>query len=294
MFTLFLAFLEIENLQLLQVNTVILLSFMEFCYSNGMTQSNISNHIAAIRAMFIIHGLNTDPFKDHRITLYTKSLKINAVFKPRTVTIISIHMLQEIVNMASLLQQPVVYKALYLFCFFSFMRLSNVLPHSALAFDITRHLSRGDLIFGDKFCTVIIKWSKTMQDRKETSTISIPALGDSPLCPIAALQKMFHDIPAPSNSPLFLCRHQQKLVTLADSAARKHLKMISKLLNVSPPLTFHSFRKSATTWAFQNGVPLQEIMKHGTWSSNAVWTYIKSVPSSSSQVSRTFQQHLSL
>ena len=93
-----------------------------------------------------------------------------------------------------------------------------------------------------------------MQDRKETSTISIPALGDSALCPIAALQKMIAAIPSSSNSPLFLNMHQGKTVTLADSAARKHLKMISTMLNIEPPLTFHSFRKSATTWAFQNGV----------------------------------------
>ena len=294
MFTQFLAFLEIENLQLLQVNTVILLSFMEFCYNGGMSQTNISNHMAAIRAMFIVHGLNTEPFKDQRIPLYIKSLKINARFKPRTVKIISIDMLQDIVTMSSPLQQPLVYKALYLFCFFSFMRLSNILPHSAAAFDITRHLTRGDLFFGKEFCTVIIKWSKTLQDRKETTTISIPALGNSALCPIAALQQMFAAIPAPSNSPLFVYINQGKIITLSDSAARKHLKLISTILKISPTLTFHSFRKSATTWAFQNGVSLQEIMKHGTWSSNAVWSYIKSVPSSSSQVSRTFQHHLSL
>ena len=27
---------------------------------------------------------------------------------------------------------------------------------------VTRHLTRGDVIFGQKFGTVIVKWSKTM------------------------------------------------------------------------------------------------------------------------------------
>ena len=84
------------------------------------------------------------------------------------------------------------------------------------------------------------------------------------------------------------------MLPLSDSTVRKHLKAVSSLLNISPHLTFHTFRRSATTRAFQNGVSLQQIMKHATWSSEAVWRYIKSVPSASSDVSRAFQVHLSL
>ena len=130
---------------------------MEFCFDSGMSQANISNYMSAIRAMFIVHGLNTHPFKDERIPLYIKSLKINAVFQPKTIKLISIEILQQIVAVCSGLQYPMVYKALYLFCFFSFMRLSNVLPHSSASFDITRHLTHGDVIFGQQFATVIVK-----------------------------------------------------------------------------------------------------------------------------------------
>ena len=117
----------------------------------------ISNYMSAIRAMFIVHGLNTEPLKDEKLPLYIKSLKINAVFKPTTVKLISIEMLQQIVTMYSALQHPIVYKVLHLFCFFSFMRLSNVLPHSSAAFDITRYLTCGEVIFGQNFCTVLVK-----------------------------------------------------------------------------------------------------------------------------------------
>ena len=37
----FIAFLESESTQLLQVNTITLLAFMEFCYTSGMFQSSI-------------------------------------------------------------------------------------------------------------------------------------------------------------------------------------------------------------------------------------------------------------
>ena len=38
------------------------------------------------------------------------------------------------------------------------MRLSNVFPHSSAAFDVTRHLTRGDVIFGQKlqYLTLLI------------------------------------------------------------------------------------------------------------------------------------------
>ena len=110
------------------------------------------------------------------------------------------------------------------------MRLSNVLPHSAAQFDVTRHLARGDVIFGPQVCTVLVKWSKTMQDCKETTTISLPLLGSSDLCPVSALKAMFQTIPASKNSPLFLVYRQGLLVPLADSAARKHLKSISTII----------------------------------------------------------------
>ena len=267
---------------------------MEFCYQSGVSKINISNHLLAIRAMFIVYGLNTNPFKDERLPLYIKSLKINALFNPRMSKLVSIDMLQQIVQVCSKLQFLVVYKALYLFCFFSFMRLSNVLPYSSAHFDVTRHLTRGDVIFGQQVCTVIVKWSKTMQDHKETTTIALPVLGSSRLCLMLALKCMFVMIPASKNSPLFSVYKHGLLVPCADSAARKHLKSMSSMLNISPHMTFHSLRKPASTWAFQNGVSLQENMKHGTCPSDAVWRYIKSEPSSSSQVSHTFQHHLFL
>ena len=169
--------------------------------------------LLAIRAMFVVHGLNTEPFKDERLPLYIKSLKINAVFKPKTIKLVSIEMLQQIVAVCSALQHPIIYKALYLFGFFSFIRLSNVLSHSSAAFDITRHLTRGKV------------------------------------CPITVLQYLFALIPASKNSTLFVIHRNGRVFPLSDSTARKHLKLISSLLNISPHLTFHSFRRSPTTWA---------------------------------------------
>ena len=293
MFRQFLLFLEISQVPTSQVNTVIILAFMEFLTQKGLSHSNISNHLAAIRASFILYGLNTSPFKDERLPLFIKALKINAPLSFKSQKIITIEVLQNILCICDSLHEPIVFKALYLFTFFSFLRMSNILPHTTAQFDVTRHLARGDLIFSHQQCTVIIKWSKTLQDRKQSRMISIPHLGASILCPVQALQNMFSKFPASKNQPLFLVYRHGQLTPLTDSVARKHLKQVSATLHIQPPLTFHMFRKSATTWAFHKGVPMQDIMHHGTWSSDAVWRYIHSLPQSS-QVSSTFQRFLHL
>ena len=40
----------------------------------------------------------------------------------------------------------------------------------------------------------------------------------------------------------------------------------------------YTFRRSSATLAYNLGVPMQDIQQHGTWVSNAVWSYIKPTP----------------
>ena len=58
------------------------------------------------------------------------------------------------------------------FVFLFFLRLSNILPHTVKGFDIFRQLCRGDLIFSQDSVVIIIKWSKTLQDRRNVATFT--------------------------------------------------------------------------------------------------------------------------
>ena len=57
-------------------------------------------------------------------------------------------------------------------------------------------------MFANQYAVVIIKWSKTMQDRYKVASISIPALGSANICPVSALTSMLqvHNFP---HDPLF-------------------------------------------------------------------------------------------
>ena len=131
-----------------------------------------------------------------------------------------------------------VFQALYLFAFFSVLRISNILLHTITSFDSTRQLWRGDVIFAPQHPTIIIKWSKTLQDRKTSTTNAIPVLGDSLLCPVKALKYMLHIIPGDKNDLLFQVISAGCRISLTDSATRKHLKNIFLNLKISPALPF--------------------------------------------------------
>ena len=139
---------------------------------------------------------------------------------------------------------------------------------------------------------IILKWSKTLQDRKKVTTVTIPALGSSPLCPYRALTTLFQAHPLSDDHPLFLFYKQGSWFTLTDSMARKHLKRVCSLLGFPKHYTFHDFRRGGATWAFRHGVPLQDIQAQATCSSQCVWRYIQLPPSATSSVAATFSDHL--
>ena len=152
----FIAFQVAAGLLSYQVNVHLLLAFLEYLNHNGIASSQLQNHLPAIRALHILHGLNTSAFRDERLCLFVKALKIH----------LDVPLLECIIKQCDNLEFPVVFKPLYLVVFFSFLRLSNVLPHSVASFDHTRQLARGDVIFGDLGAVLLLKWSKRMQNRK--------------------------------------------------------------------------------------------------------------------------------
>ena len=140
MFSDFLAFLVSVGLHLSQVNTVIVLAFMEFLHKNNSSPANISNYLAGIRAMDIVIGLDTKAFRDDRLPHFVKSLNINAPLARRVLNLISVELLHKIIMACEQPQTPHIFKPLYLFAFFSFLYLSNIPPHSVRKFDLNRHL----------------------------------------------------------------------------------------------------------------------------------------------------------
>ena len=239
--------------------------------------------------MHIVNGLKTSSFKDERLPLFLKASRIQRPFKPKVLAHLDISFLDHIIKQCDKFQCPVVFKPLYLFMYF-FPFFDCQMPHSVAKFDYTRQLARADVIFGTTRAVLLIKWSKTMQNRGHFATISLPDLAGFHLCPIVALKVMFQRFPGSDNSPVFVIPRPTGLDPLTDSVARNHLKDICRSLGLDIPLSFHDFCRGGAAWAFQHGVPLEHIMKHGTWKLDAIWAYLSSAVTAVSPVALAFQR----
>ena len=214
-------------------------------------------------------------------------------FKVQLKKIIDIDTLQLIVRTCDSMYMGMVFKAVYTLPFFSFLRLSNLVSHKSADFSPLYHLARADIIFAHPGIQVIIKWSKTMQTRDIVKILKIPHLGANLICPVRALKNLLAITPGSNNHPLFQYKTSKGWRPLTDSQVRHHFHLVLKRLNLSDAkITFHAFRRSGATYAFNANMDLQHIQSHGTWTSEYVWKYITLDHDASAQVASTFKKHL--
>ena len=292
MFKDFLAFLHLVTTPVQHISVTTVLSFMEYLVQAGFSASNITNYVTALGSMCILLACNTAPFRDNRIQMFVKAITINRPLEPVLYLPIDEMLLSRIVEACGDLPHPLLLGLCICYVFFSFLRLSNILPHSLTTFDSSRHLCRADIVFSHQDAVIIVKWSKTLQNRRHIATVNIPHLNASPLCPVTALKLMMQVTSSQRDDPLFLYKKLGNWAILTDSVARKHLKDVSRVLALPKGLTFHDFRRGGATWAYNHGASIQDIQKQGTWSSQCVWRYIRTPPASTSAVSRLFSSHL--
>ena len=272
MFKLFVAFCIYYQCQLCSVDTKIILSYLECLVHNNCSVCVIANYVSAIKANFVLYDLPHTVLEHLKIKYFLKAIKNNRPMSIRSHNIISIHRLAQISSACSDMTFGSVYRAVFLMGFFAFLRLSNLTPHAIASFDCTRHLTGEDIYFTKKIVKVLIKWSKTMQTRDKVQCLSLPKLKNALLCPYRALRSLYKLYHMSASTSLFQIKTAQGWIPLTDSRVRKTLQSINVVLGLSPAfLTFHDFRRSGTTFAHASPVPIQDIKRHGTWSSPLIW-----------------------
>lgn len=173
--------------------------------------------------------------------------------------------------------------------FYTMLRQSNLGPQNKTGFDSARHLLRSDIVLQHDAVIVALKWSKSHQG-PTASSVAAPVIPGSPTCPVTAYRHMIAHIPT---------RHQkQPLLVFADytpmpmSYVNKTWDLTLEGLGIrGRQYTLHSLRRGAATQVFNEGVAsIDQIKRHGHWSSDAVHAYLPSDPRNS-QVFRHFKPH---
>ena len=293
MFRLFLAFTVFMKINISCLSPLMIIAYLQFLESNNTSASAMANHLSAIKAKLSMLGVSIQAFLDPRIKYFQKAMVLHRPFKVQLKKIIDIDTLHLIVRTCDSTYMGQVFKAVYTLAFFSFLRLSNLVPHSVQQYSVLYHLARGDIIFAKPGIHILIKWSKTLQSRDTVKILKIPMLGANPICPVTAIKNLLAITPGSKNDPLFQYKRPKGWAPLTDTQVRRHFHSVLQKLNLhNSNITFHAFRRSGATYAFNSNVALQDIQSHGTWTSECIWRYITLDHQASDQVSLAFQKHL--
>ena len=132
-----------------------------------------------------------------------------------------------------------------------------------------------------------------MQSNNSIKFLTVPRIPNSILCPVTALTNLLSLTPRGSNFPLFQVKVNQTWVPLTETKVRRHFSLVLSKLNLdNSGYTFHTFRRSGAAFAFNNNISLQNVQKHGSWTSDCVWRYITDTVNAGEQVADVFKEKL--
>ena len=184
------------------------LSFLEFLHSNSVSPHVIVNYVSSLKTAAKKYKWDSEPLHHQLVSAYLRSISINS-FTPTPRGPFDLETLMSISKACDRLQDPLLYRAIFLTSYFAFLRMSNIAPHCRARFDPGRHLLRQDIIFASPGAHIIFKWSKTMQNRTVHQFVQIPQLLNSDLCPVTAIKSLLDSKPLP---PLHLYLYMKNQV----------------------------------------------------------------------------------
>lgn len=249
--------------------------FIEQCLQTVKSPATIRNYISSLSSAYRQMGLDPSPFLSFKVQNALTSIDNNVRHVPAPALPVSPALLKRIMRLARRLPNGESIAAAFILMFQTFYRQSNFGAATSLAFDPTRHLTRGDIRVEEGAVTVTHKWSKSHQAASHRAFTVIPAIQGSDLCPKAALVRMEADVPTRHRQqPLLMFKDENHIPI---SYLRKMWKTIITVLRIPQAnrYTLHSLRRGAATHIYSvDPSTREEIKRHGLWRSNAVDSYL--------------------
>ena len=168
--------------------------------------------------------------------------------------------------------------AAFLVAFFSFLRISNLVPYksSDLGSSKAYFLMRSDVSFSATGAVLRVYRTKTIQFHQRVLEIPLPLIPNSILCPVSALKNYFSLVPAPLDSPLFMVSVGSGIKPVLASHFNRFFKACVRAAGFDPQhFSSRSFRQGGATFAFNCGAPSEFIKAQGDWQSDAYLIYLK-------------------
>ena len=127
------------------MTTLNLLCFLECRQYNRVKYTQMANYLSAIKTKFLILGLDVACFDDSHLKYYQKAVQLQSPLNVKLKKVIDTPLLKSIIQLCDLIYMEQIFKAVCLLSFYSFWRLSNLVPHAVKQFSPLKHLARADL-----------------------------------------------------------------------------------------------------------------------------------------------------
>ena len=198
--------------------------------------------------------------------------------------LIQIH---EISHLCEVFESSLTYRAAFLLAFFRLLRISNIAPLFAKAFDKDKHFLRQDLTFAYPGTHLRLKWAKNIQAPERVHVVKLPCVEDPLMCPTQTLRFLLNKRTLKPSNPLLIL---DDFTLLTQHLLRCRLATFVRTMGL--PLHgfgFHSFRRSGATMAYDANTSLSSIKIYEVLKSDTVWSYISDNTSQSLQLPLAFQ-----
>ena len=163
----FLGFCHCVKVSVHHLSVDIMIAYLESLAENNVSVNMVANHISALKASFILHGLDHILLDHPKVRYFTKSMRINRPLSLTKRNIMSLNDLKKLALCCNKIPNGQVFKAVFLISFFAFLRISNVAPHARGTFDPTVYLTPSDIVISKKLMKITLKLSKTIQSREK-------------------------------------------------------------------------------------------------------------------------------
>lgn len=256
--------------------------FFEKCLGTVKSPATVKNYTSILSTAYKQMGLDASVFHAFKVKSALNSIDKNVRHAPAPALPVSPALLKRVVRVVRRLPEGKSLAAAYVLMFHSFLRQSNFASATSTNFDVSRQIMRGDVSVRGNTVSICVKWSKSQQSARHQSTITLPAVPRSVLCPKEAVIDMIADVPT--------VHHEQPFLVFRDGShipayyLRQVWNAVLKVLDIPQHhrYTLHGIRRGAATHVIRaDPTARQDIKKHGMWRSQAVDVYL---PSSSSKV----------
>jgi integrase len=269
-------------------------AYIAFLANSMKAPSTVLNYLAGLKTIHKVIDLPFPLLESYMIKMQLKGVAKQLQHTPHQAQPISPQTLIHIYDKLDFSDSyNVSLWASFIVAFFTFARLSNIVPMSANKFDPHKDLTRADIFLASDGLLVHIKWSKTIQDHSRYLLIPLVQIPQHPLCPLNAVNNMIQVSPASPNSPAFSYKKGTQLFTLTHSSLVDSFRILLSSLGLDPlQYSGHSFRRAGASYAFSAGVRSEQIQHHGDWRSTAYLQYIHFSDEQKTLVSNQMVKHI--